>query len=88
VTRKKPGETHDGYLPEQKLTMVEAFRLFTELGAYPTNEEHVKGTISRGKLADMTVFSANPFEMEDADELLTTDIEMTIIGGDIHYRKN
>jgi predicted amidohydrolase YtcJ len=88
VTRKKPRETHDGYLPEQKLSMVEAFRLFTELGAYPTNEEHVKGTISRGKLADMTVFSANPFEMEDADELLTTDIEMTIIGGDIHYRKN
>jgi len=87
VTRKRPGETHDGYYPEQKLTMKQAFRLFTELGAYPTNEETIKGTITRGKLADMTVYSTNPFEMEDPDELLTTDIEMTIIGGEIKYRK-
>ncbi|HAQ06099.1 MAG TPA: amidohydrolase [Bacillus bacterium] len=87
VTRKKPGEMHDGYVPEQKLTMVDAFRLFTELGAYPTNEETIKGTIARGKLADMTVFSANPFEMEDADELLTTNIEMTIIGGEIKFSR-
>ncbi len=88
VTRKKPGENHEGFCPEQKLTMMEAFRLFTELGAYPTNEETVKGTISRGKFADMTVYSKNPFVMEDADELLTTDIEMTIIGGEITYRRN
>ncbi len=87
VTRKKPGQDLDGYCPEQKLSMTEAFRLFTELGAYPTNEEHIKGTISRGKLADMTVYSANPFEMKDADELLNTNIEMTIIGGEIKYRK-
>ncbi|MBM4762996.1 amidohydrolase [Bacillus sp. B15-48] len=86
LTRKKPGQTHSFY-PEQKLSMREAFRLFTELGAYPTNEETVKGTIARGKLADMTVFSTNPFTMEDADELLTTEIEMTIIGGEIKYRK-
>lgn len=87
VTRKKPGETHDGYVPEQKLSMVDAFRLFTELGAYPTNEETLKGTIARGKLADMTVYSKNPFEMADADELLSMEIEMTIIGGDIKYRR-
>ncbi|MCM3587384.1 amidohydrolase [Mesobacillus maritimus] len=87
VTRKKPGETHDGYYQEQKLSMQQAFRLFTELGAYPTNEETIKGTIARGKLADMTVYSTNPFEIEDADELLTTDILMTIIGGEIKYRK-
>ena len=88
VTRKKPGETHQGYYPEQKLSMDQAFRLFTEYAAYPTNEETVKGTIARGKLADMTVYSANPFVMEDADELLTMDIEMTIIGGEIKYRRS
>ncbi|MBS8266488.1 amidohydrolase [Mesobacillus boroniphilus] len=88
VTRKKPGETHDGYVPEQKLSMVDAFRLFTELGAYPTNEETLKGTISRGKLADITVYSANPFEMEEPDELLTMKVEMTIIGGEVKYRRH
>jgi hypothetical protein len=87
VTRKTPGQTHRGYNPDEKLTMEQAFRLFTELGAYPTNEETVKGTIARGKLADMTVYSKNPFEMEDPDELLETDIEMTIIGGEVKYEK-
>ncbi|WP_156291632.1 amidohydrolase [Oceanobacillus salinisoli] len=87
VTRKIPGETHDGYNPDEKLSMIEAFRLFTELGAYPTNEEKIKGTISRGKLADMTVYSNNPFQMVDADELLETSIDMTIIGGEIRYQR-
>lgn len=87
VTRKTPGQTHEGYIPDEKLTMEEAFQLFTEMGAYPTNEETVKGTIARGKLADITVYSRNPFEMEDPDELLETDIEMTVVGGEVKYRK-
>ncbi|GGK00950.1 amidohydrolase [Lentibacillus kapialis] len=81
VTRRSPGEEHEGWNPREKLSMSEAFRLFTEMGAYPTNEENKKGTISRGKLADMTVYSHNPFKMEHPDELLETDVDMTIIGG-------
>ncbi|WP_042146806.1 amidohydrolase [Paucisalibacillus sp. EB02] len=88
VTRKAPGDTHKGWNITEKLTMQEAFKLFTKMGAYPTNEETIKGTISRGKLADMTVYSQNPFELEDPDELLNTVIEMTIIGGDIKYIKS
>ena len=63
------------------MSLNDAFKLFTVMGAYPTNEEKIKGTITRGKLADMTVYSANPFEMENVDELLHTGIDMTIIGG-------
>ncbi|WP_096274148.1 amidohydrolase [Paucisalibacillus globulus] len=88
VTRKAPGDTHKGWNVSEKLTMNEAFQLFTEMGAYPTNEETVKGTIARGKLADMTVYSKNPFDIKDPDELLQTDIDMTIIGGDIKYIKS
>lgn len=87
VTRKAPGQTHNGWNPKEKLSMHEGFQLFTEMGAYPTNEETIKGKISRGMLGDMTVYSRNPFEMEDADELLDTEIEMTIIGGVIRYQK-
>ncbi|WP_188454249.1 amidohydrolase [Virgibacillus oceani] len=87
VTRRAPGQNHAGWNEWEKLSMYDAFKLFTELGAYPTNEETVKGTISRGKLADMTVYSKNPFEMEDPDELLKTDIDMTIIGGEIKYHR-
>ncbi|MGM8212311.1 amidohydrolase [Virgibacillus sp. W0430] len=83
VTRRKPGEVYNGYNPEQKLTLEEAFRLFTVMGAYPTNEERIKGTITRGKLADMTVYSTNPFARNEIDELLNIDVDMTIIGGKI-----
>lgn len=88
VTRKAPGQTHSGYNGKEKLSMHEAFKLFTVMGAYPTNEETIKGTITRGKLADMTVYSQNPFELEDPDDLLNTDIEMTIIGGEVKYEKS
>lgn len=88
ITRRAPGQTHNGWNEKEKLSVEEAFKLFTVLGAYPTNEETIKGTISRGKLADMTVYSNNPFAMKDPDELLSTQIEKTIIGGDIQYEKN
>lgn len=83
VTRRAPSQSHKGWNEKEKISMLEAVKLFTIGGAYATNEEHLKGTISRGKLADMTVFSNNLFSMEDPDELLSTEIEMTIIDGEI-----
>ncbi|ELK41759.1 hypothetical protein D478_12116 [Brevibacillus agri BAB-2500] len=86
VTRKAPGETHNGYLPQEKLTMEEALHLFTLGGAQVTNEDHVKGTLSRGKYADMTVYSRDLFAI-DPDELLDTKVVMTVIGGKVVYNK-
>lgn len=83
VTRRLPDETHEGWNPNEKLTILEALKLFTVGGAYATNEEQLKGTISRGKLADMTVFSNNLLEIENPDDILTTNVEMTIIDGEI-----
>jgi predicted amidohydrolase YtcJ len=83
VTRRSLGQTHIGWNEKEKLGMLEALKLFTIGGAQATNEENIKGTLSRGKLADMTVFSDNLLAMKDPDELLQTKIEMTIIDGKI-----
>ncbi|OIK15088.1 hydrolase [Bacillus sp. MUM 116] len=83
VTRRAPWDTHEGWNVREKLTMLEAVKVFTIGGAYATNEENIKGTLSRGKLADMTVYSKNLFEMEHPDELLDTKVEMTIIDGKV-----
>lgn len=83
VTRRAPGDSHAGWNPKEKLSTFEAVKLFTIGGAIATNEENQKGTISRGKLADMTVYSNNIFTLEDPDLLLKTKIEMTIIDGEI-----
>ncbi|MEH7085209.1 amidohydrolase [Neobacillus drentensis] len=87
VTRRTPGDTHDGWNAKEKLAMLEAVKLFTVGGAYATNEENHKGSISRGKFADFTVYSNNLFTMDQPDELLNTEIEMTIVGGEIKYKK-
>jgi len=87
ITQRHPDETHNGWNEKEKLTMEEALEVFTVGGAYATNEEYKKGTIFRGKLADMTVFSRDLFEIEHPDELLATEVEMTVIGGEIVYRK-
>jgi predicted amidohydrolase YtcJ len=86
VTRKAPGDTHGGYLPHEKLTMQEAIHLFTLGSATVTNEDHLKGTLSRGKFADMTVYSNDLFSI-DPDELLSTKVVMTVIGGQVLYTR-
>lgn len=63
--------------------MLEAVKLFTIGGAYATNEKHLKGILTRGKLAYMKVFLKDLFAMEHPDELLSTDVEMTIIDGEV-----
>lgn len=85
VTRRAPGETHHGWNEKEKLSLLEAIKVFTIGGACATNEEHLKGIISRGKLADMTVYSKNLMTMPEPDELLNTDIEMTIINGEVKH---
>jgi predicted amidohydrolase YtcJ len=82
VTRKTPGNS-ECWNESQRISMLDAVKLFTLGGAYATNEEAIKGSISKGKLADMTVYSNNLFALENPDELLTTNIEMTIINGEI-----
>lgn len=87
VTRRRPDESHDGYFENEKLSMEEALALFTKMGAYPTNEETIKGTITRGKLADLTVFDRDLYNLSDPDELLETKIKKTIIGGEITFEQ-
>ncbi|WP_429371116.1 amidohydrolase [Paenibacillus sp. DS2015] len=88
LTRRLPSQSHHaGWNEIEKLSISEAVKLFTIGGAYATNEEHIKGTLTRGKLADMTVFSHDLFTMEHPDELLSTNVEMTIIDGEVSYIK-
>lgn len=47
--------------PEQRITAYEAFRAITKDAAYQYFEEHRKGTLEPGKLADMVLLDADPF---------------------------
>lgn len=73
--------------PDQRLSLEEALRMFTLGGACASGEQNIKGTITEGKLADMVVLSQDPFQTHP-DELGSIEIDMTILNGQIVYRKS
>jgi predicted amidohydrolase YtcJ len=88
VARKdQKGYSGEGWHPEQAVTREEALKMFTIWAAYAAFEEKLKGSIEVGKLADLTVLSADIMKIVDAD-ILKTRCVMTVIGGEIVYEKN
>jgi predicted amidohydrolase YtcJ len=59
---------------------MEALRLYSAAGAYLTFEEHRKGTLEPGKLADLAILSADYFSVP-ADEVKRIDALLTLVGG-------
>lgn len=66
--------------PKQRITVEEALRCQTLHGAYASFEENEKGSIERGKLADLVVLSRDPLR-EDPGTLVTIPVEKTMVGG-------
>jgi len=66
--------------PQQKITLEEAIRVGTMNGAYASYEEHLKGSIEAGKLADLVVLGRDVFK-EDPSNIINTPIERTMVGG-------
>ena len=80
------GTPKGGYEADQIMTRTDALKSYTINNAFGAFEENIKGSIEVGKLADFTIFSKNIMEVEPS-EILKTEIEYTIIGGKIWYKK-
>ncbi|MGI5839340.1 MAG: amidohydrolase [bacterium] len=74
----------EAFLPGEKLTVMEAIKLYTAGSAYTTFEEGSKGTLTPGKLADMVVLGADPLRILP-DEIRDIPVEMTVIDGKVVY---
>ena len=83
VTRKAAnGEVFYG---DQKMSRLEALRSYTINNAFAAFEEDIKGSLSLGKLADITVLTKDIMTIPD-DDIRTAKVAYTIIGGKIAYR--
>lgn len=85
VTRK----TKEGTVmaPDQRISFMEALRMYTINGAYASFEEDIKGSIEVGKLADLVLFDRAILNI-DIDDLLKVDVEWTMIDGEIVYSRS
>ncbi|HST30278.1 MAG TPA: amidohydrolase [Chthoniobacterales bacterium] len=87
VARKSiKGESGPGWHSEQAVTREQALKMFTIWPAVASFQEKDKGSIEVGKLADFTVLSADIMKIP-APEILKTQNELTIIGGEIVYQR-
>jgi predicted amidohydrolase YtcJ len=68
--------------PEQQISIQEALRAHTMGAAYAAHEEHIKGSIEPGKLADLVVWHEDPYTARLQD-LWQIPIDMTVVGGKI-----
>ncbi len=84
VTRK--GKSGLVYGPEERVTMTVALHAYTQGGAYLTREEHRKGAIVPGELADLVLLS-NDLLTVASERILTTHVLMTIVGGRVVYER-
>lgn len=78
TTRRDP--TGHVWGATQRIALSEAVRSATLDGAYASFEEHDKGTIEPGKLADLVVLQDDPFAVP-AERWLDIKVERTMLGG-------
>ena len=78
------GFSGEGWHSEEKVSREDALKMFTIWPAYVAFEEKLRGSIEVGKLADLTVLSADIMKIPEM-EILKTRCLMTVIGGEIVF---
>lgn len=87
VTGRTLEEEPDGRRSrDERLALKEALMAYTSVPAWASFDEHRKGTLAPGMLADIVVLSKDIFDAPPA-ELAATSVEVTIFDGKIVYRR-
>jgi hypothetical protein len=85
INRRTPeGQPPKGWIPEQRLAVVDALRAYTQMGAYSTFEESLKGRLVPGMLGDLIVLSHDLFKI-DPMKIHQTRVLMTLFDGKVIY---
>jgi predicted amidohydrolase YtcJ len=74
------------FFPEQRLSRMEALQSYTSNNAFAAFEEDIKGSLTPGKLADITVLSKDILTIPE-DEIPTATVDYTIVGGIVMYAR-
>ncbi|MCL1912290.1 MAG: amidohydrolase [Eubacteriaceae bacterium] len=78
------GEGKEPWMPDERLSVMQALELYTIGPARLSNNLHNSGTIEAGKYADLVVLESDLFEI-DPHSIKDVKVAMTIKGGDVTY---
>jgi predicted amidohydrolase YtcJ len=81
------GQPPGGWMPEQKVSLRDAFAGFTRTAAYAGFAEDRLGTLERGKLADFIFIDRDIFEAPDPRASRETRVLETWVGGKQAWRR-
>ncbi|MBI3666996.1 MAG: amidohydrolase [Acidobacteria bacterium] len=73
------------FYPDQRMSRMDALMSYTILNAFAAFEEKAKGSLTPGKLADVTVLSKDIMTVPE-DEIPSTQVVYTIVGGKVMYQ--
>jgi hypothetical protein len=74
------------FYPDQRMSRMEALKSYTINGAYAGFEEKNRGSLTVGKYADMVILSKDILTVPE-DQIPSTTVVSTIVGGKVLYRR-
>ena len=83
---RRPRWVDKTFQPGQRLSRQEAIRLYTINNDYLTFQEHEKGSLEPGKLADFVVLGKDILDCP-VDEIRDIEVEATYLGGECVYER-
>ena len=79
--------TGERFYPAQGMTRDEALRSYTINAAFGAFQEEDLGSITVGKLADIVILSDDIMTIPE-DQIPLTRVDVTIVGGEVRFRRN
>lgn len=87
VNRRDPaGFPEEGWIPQEKISIHEAMKAYTSMGAFSSYEENKKGLLKTGYLADLIVLSEDIFTV-DPMRTHSIKVEKTILDGKVIFER-
>ena len=74
----------ESFFPSQAMTRMEAIRSYTLDNAHSAFEDHVKGSLTPGKYADIVVLSEDILTAPES-EIINAKVDYTIVGGEVRH---
>jgi len=85
VTRRTLDEKNPGgWVPEQKISVLETVRAYTFGSAFAEYQEKIKGSLQPGMLADIVILSDDIFAI-DPVKIRDVKVQMTVVNGKVVY---